>query len=501
VNVSLRAQAPPDPNYAPPPGYQPQPSYPTPAPSSSYPYQAPPAYPNQAPQQQAQAPVLTPQDLSNLVAPIALYPDMLLSQVLAASTYPLELVQAEQWMQANPALRGPALVDAAKQQNWDPSVQALVAFPDVLSRLASNIQWTTALGNAFLAQQADVMDAIQQLRAEARANGRLADTEQERVVVDQQNGQSAIEIQPANPQVVYAPVYNPAYVWGPPVYGAYPVIAYPPIGYGIYYAVGTFLGALFSGLLAFGGWGWGLSWFAHGLFLTTLFFSHFGFHGWGGAGYFAGRGYGAHVAWMHDPAHRLGVPYSNRAVAGRFGGGFGARGGFEGRGGFGGGFAGRGGFAGNERNSYGNRSFESGRSGYGSGIAGANRQAEAYRGLTARESRGSGFNGSGFNGYGSGYRSAPNYSRDAARENSARSYGAQSYGRQAARGGYEQSARSFRSSESRGSSGHFSSRYSAPKSSGHFGGGGHSGGHSHLGGHGHSGGHSGGGGHSHGHHK
>jgi Protein of unknown function (DUF3300) len=319
VNVSLRAQAPPDPNYAPPPGYQPQPSYPpsylTPAPSPSYPYQAPPSYPNQAPQQQAQAPVLTPQDLSNLVAPIALYPDMLLSQVLAASTYPLELVQAEQWMQANPALRGPALVDAAKQQNWDPSVQALVAFPDVLSRLASNIQWTTALGNAFLAQQADVMDAIQQLRAEARANGRLADTEQERVVVDQQNGQSAIEIQPANPQVVYAPVYNPAYVWGPPVYGAYPGIAYPPIGYGIYYAVGTFLGALFSGLLAFGGWGWGLSWFAHGLFLNTLFFSHFGFHGWGGAGYFAGRGYGAHVAWMHDPAHRLGVAGLKAAAA------------------------------------------------------------------------------------------------------------------------------------------------------------------------------------------
>lgn len=467
----MRAQAPPDPSYAPPPAYQPQPSYPpsysNEAPSSSYPYQAPPSYPDQAPQQAPpQAPLLTPQELSNLVAPIALYPDLLLSQVLAASTYPLELVQAQQWIQANPALRGPALINAAKQQNWDPSVQALVAFPGVLSRLTSDIQWTTALGNAFLAQQAGVMDAIQQLRAEARANGRLTDTPQQRVVVDQQNGQSAIEIQPADPQVVYAPVYNPAYVWGPPIYGAYPVLAYPPIGYGIYYGVGTFLGALFSGLLAFGGWGWGLSWLTHGLFLNALFFSHFGFSG---PGYFAGRDYAAHVAWAHDPAHRLGVPYPNRAVAARF------------RGGFGGELGGSRGFAANYRNSYASRSFESGRSGsYGSGFAGASRQAEAYRGLTALESRGSSYNGSGYNSYGSGYRSAQNYSRGAARE----------------------SARSFRSSAPRGSSQHFSSHsssshYSAPKSSHHFSGGGHAGGHSHSAGHGRSGG----GGHSHGHHK
>ncbi len=482
------------PNYPPAPQYPAQPSYPA-APSSSYPYQAPASsypyqaqppsypYPTQPPQQQPEAPRLAPQDLSNLVAPIALYPDLLLSEVLAASTYPLELVQAEQWMQANPGLRGPALVDAAKQQNWDPSVQALVAFPDVLSRLTSDIQWTTALGNAFLAQQADVMDAIQQLRAEARANGRLTDTPQQRVVMDQQNGQSAIEIQPADPQMVYAPVYNPAYVWGPPVYGAYPVLAYPPVGYGIYYGIGAFLGAFFSGFLAFGGWGWGLSWLTHGLFLNSLFFGHFGFHGFGGPGYFAGRGYAAHVAWAHDPAHRLGVPYPNRTVAARFGGAFGAREGF----------GGRSGFAGNYRNSYGGRSFESGRAGnYGSGFANANRQAEAYRGLTARESQGSSYNGS--SGYRSAYRSG-----GYARENSFRNSGAQDYSRQAARGGSEQTARSFRSSEPRGSSEHFSSHsssshFSAPKSSRGFGGGG--GGHS-GGGHGHSGG----GGHSHGHKK
>ena len=139
-------------------------------------------------------------------------------------------------------------------------MQALVAFPDVMNLLTRDVQWTTDLGNAFLAQQGDVMDAIQQLRASARANGRLTDTPQQRVSVDQQNGQSAIVIQPTDPQMVYPPVYNPEYVWGPPVYGAYPPLLYPAPGYGIGYAVGTFLGGLFTGLLSFGGWGWGLSW-------------------------------------------------------------------------------------------------------------------------------------------------------------------------------------------------------------------------------------------------
>jgi hypothetical protein len=170
---------------------------------------------------------LSPQELSNLAAPVALYPDLLLSEVLAASTYPLELAQAGQWMQGNLTLLGRDLVEAAKQQNWDPSVQALVAFPDVMNMLTRDIQWTTDLGNAFLSQQADLMDAIQQLRASARNNGRLTDTAQQRVTYEQQsgeqqNGQNAIVIQPTDPQVVYPPVYNPEYVWGPPAYGAYP---------------------------------------------------------------------------------------------------------------------------------------------------------------------------------------------------------------------------------------------------------------------------------------
>jgi len=308
-------------------------------------YPQAPYYPQQAPA----APQLSPQELSNLVAPIALYPDMLLSEVLAASTYPLELTEAQQWIESNPGLQGRALVDAAKQQNWDPSVQALVAFPDVLNRLTSDIQWTTALGNTFLAEQAAVMDAIQQLRAEARANGRLNDTPQQRVVMNQ----GAIEIQPTDPQVVYPPVYNPEYVWGPPAYGAYPVLAYPAPGYGIGFAVGTVLSGLFSGLVAFGGWGWGFSWLTHGLFLNSLFFSHFGFHGWGGG--YGGRGYygGARVAWVHNPAHRLGVPYGNRNAA--------------------------------ARRNYSARSFYSSGA-RSSNFAPGNRQMEAYRGLGERES-------------------------------------------------------------------------------------------------------------------
>jgi hypothetical protein len=254
------------------------------------------------------APALSNDQLDDLVAPIALYPDQLLGQVLAASTYPLELVEAQQWLQQNRALQGPQRMDAARQQTWDPSVQAMVAFPDVLTLLNRDIRWTTDLGNAFLAQQADVMNAVQRLRARARSNGRLASTPQQTVA----DNSGAIEIQPANPQVVYVPAYNPAYVWGPPAYGAYPSLGYPSFGFGFNPAV--LIGAIFSGLMSFGGWGWGLNWLAHGLFLNNLFFGHFGFGGGGfGGGAFAGRS-----VWAHNPSHRLGVAYPNHMVASRF---------------------------------------------------------------------------------------------------------------------------------------------------------------------------------------
>lgn len=292
-------------------------------PQGQPPYQGDPQYQGQPPQQgpgPAQGQLLSPEQLSNLVAPVALYPDNLLGQVLAASTYPLEIVEAAQWLQQNRGLQGQQLMDAARQQNWDPSIQAMVVFPDVLNRLASDIQWTTALGNAYLAQQADVMAAVQRLRGEARASGKLNSNAQQQVTTQTQNGQTAIDIAPANPQVVYVPVYNPDYIWGPPAWGYYPPLYYPAFGFGFGFGPGIFLGGFFPGFgFGFGGWGWGFNWFGGGIFTRGLFFSSFGFHpGWGGW-----RG----GAWSHVAAHRLGVPYSNRAVASRFGGSFSAHGG------------------------------------------------------------------------------------------------------------------------------------------------------------------------------
>lgn len=315
--------------YQGPPPYQGSPQYPQqPAPAA-------PQEPQPLPTPAQDAQPLTPQQLEDLVAPIALYPDPLLGQVLAASTYPLEIVDAEQWLQQRRGMPAAQLVEAAKQQSWDPSVQALVAFPDVLDILGHDVRWTTDLGNAFLGQQADVMRAVQALRARAQQSGALRSTPQQAVSTQYQDGQSAVQIQPADPQVVYVPVYQPYVVWGPPAYGAYPSLWYPPtwgFGAGIGFSPGVFLGSLFTGLLNFGPWGWGLNWFAHALFWIPQFFAHFFTGWWGGHGY--GYGFGgslaAHQFWMHDPIHRMGVPYANRAVAARFGGHFATGGHIEG---------------------------------------------------------------------------------------------------------------------------------------------------------------------------
>jgi hypothetical protein len=285
--------------------------------------QAPPGAP-QGPTgaQQGAPPLMSPDQLDNLVAPVALYPDPLLSQVLAASTYPLEVVEAQQWLALNANLQGAQLMDAARVQNWDPSVQALVAFPDALKLLNSDIRWTTDLGNAFLAQQSDVMNAVQAMRARAQSNGRLETTPQQVVTTDIQDNQSAIEIMPADPQVVYVPTYNPAYVWGPPVWGAYPDLWYPDgFGFGFGYGPGIYMGSFFPGWGGWGGWGWGCGWFGNGLFVNSGFFNQYGFRGGFGGGFggrFGSRGFGGRGAWAHDPGHRMGVPYPNRTVSGRF---------------------------------------------------------------------------------------------------------------------------------------------------------------------------------------
>ena len=262
---------------------------------------------------------LSPQQLDDLVAPIALYPDPLLGEVLAASTYPLEIAEAAQWLRDHPKWKPSKLMDEAKKQKWDPSVQGLAAFPDVLNNLTQNTAWTPQLGNSFLAGQADVMKAVQRMRAQAEAKGTLRSTSQETVSTQNQNGQQAIAIEPANPDEWYVPEYNPAYVWEPPVYGYYPPLLYPGIGFGLGWYAGIDIGLYFGGWggWGWGGWGWYPDWYGGGIFIDHSFFHRYGFHDYGGGAF--GRS-----AWTHDPGHWMGVPYANRAVANRFAG---ARGG------------------------------------------------------------------------------------------------------------------------------------------------------------------------------
>jgi hypothetical protein len=169
---------------------------------------------NTAATEPAQAEPAPPLPAQDLVAPIALYPDPLLIQVLAASTYPLEVIQLKQWLDEHKKLKDRALIEAVAQQNWDPSVQALAVFPVVVNKLANKIQWTTDLGNAFLAQESDVMDAVQRLRAKAQENGALKSNDKQKVATEtRRNGEQAITIEPARRDVVYVPTYNTEYVY------------------------------------------------------------------------------------------------------------------------------------------------------------------------------------------------------------------------------------------------------------------------------------------------
>ncbi|HLH42323.1 MAG TPA: DUF3300 domain-containing protein [Bryobacteraceae bacterium] len=256
---------------------------------------------------------MNPQQLDSLVAPIALFPDPILSQVLVASTYPLEIVEAERWVAQNPGLKGQQLTAAAAKQPWDASVQALVAMPDLLKKLSQDVGWTSDLGNAFLAQQQDVMSAIQRMRQKAYASGALKSTAQQTVAATTEAGQNIITVQPADPNYVYLPVYDPYAVWGPPVY------PYPPIYYGggaaiaagvVGFAAGIAIGSLwYGGWGGWGGWGWRAGWRGGNVIINNNFISRNNFN----------RGpVGAGNQWVHNPAHRGGVPYKNPAVANRF---------------------------------------------------------------------------------------------------------------------------------------------------------------------------------------
>src|SRR5258707_7212823 len=172
----------------------------------------------QAASPQDQTAKIPPDQLDSLVAPIALYPDPMLAQTLAASTYPLELIQLQQWLAKNPGLKDKALADAVVKQPWDPSIHALGGLPEVVQRLADDIHWTTDLGNAFLAQQSDVMDAVQRMRSKAKETGNLKSNEQMKVETKVVENKSVIIVEQASPEVVYVPSYNPTVVYGAPVY-------------------------------------------------------------------------------------------------------------------------------------------------------------------------------------------------------------------------------------------------------------------------------------------
>jgi hypothetical protein len=265
---------------------------------------------------QSQA-TLTAGQLDSLVAPIALYPDAILSQVLVASTYPLEIVEAGRWYSQHASLKGKELSDAVAKQPWDASVQALVALPQVLKLLDQDVGWTGDLGNAFLAQQQGVMDAVQRLRKKAQDAGALQSTPQQTVSTVPENNQPYIEIQPTSTQVVYVPQYNPVAVWGPPPeYYPYPPIYYPPYSPGavvaasaISFGVGMAIGAFWGGGGGWNNWGWNAGWGRNNVVINNNFINNNHFNR-------------VNVAngnnWVHNPAHRGGVPYNNRNVANRF---------------------------------------------------------------------------------------------------------------------------------------------------------------------------------------
>jgi hypothetical protein len=261
------------------------------------------------------------EELDQMLAPIALYPDDLLTQLLMASTYPLEIVQAARWTKQNKNLKGDALTEALEKEDWDPSVKSLVNFPEVLERMNEDLQWTQKLGDAFLAQEKQVMDTIQMLRKKAQEAGNLKDNPQQKVVVEQGD----IIIQSANPEVIYVPSYNPAVVYGGWWWPAFPP---PPPFFPFFpYATPYAYGAMAFGAAVARGAAWGYAW------------GHANWHG-GDVNINASRntninnninrdkykadmknkglGEGGQGKWQHDSSHRKGVSYRDQQTGQKF---------------------------------------------------------------------------------------------------------------------------------------------------------------------------------------
>jgi len=267
----------------------------------------PPGIVAQDSEQTGQPARFTREELAQMLAPIALYPDSLIAQILMASTYPIEVVEAERWMKQNNNLKGDELDNALREQTWDSSVKSLCHYQNILYAMSDNLERTTRLGDAFLVQQDDVMDTIQELRRKAEEQGNLRTTEQQNVIVENDD----ILIEPVNPQVMYVPVYDPRYVYGPWWYPAYPPYYwfYPPgaiiasgiIGFGF----GIFLG------IGIASWSW-FDWHHHHIDIDihkTGRFNKFDRGRWD----FNRR------VWTHEPYHRRSVAYRNMPTGQRFG--------------------------------------------------------------------------------------------------------------------------------------------------------------------------------------
>ncbi len=254
---------------------------------------------------------LKPAELEALVSPIALYPDSLLSLVLMASTYPLEVVQADRWLSTN-KLTGDALKAAVGKQGWDDSVKSLAATPSVLSMMSSQLDWTQKLGDAVLAQQEDIMDAVQRLRARAQSNDKLKSTKEQTVSTRQVNDKPVIVIEQADPNTVFVPVYNPAVAYGDWPYAEYPPYYWPDYWAGSGYVAGGLLatGLAFGAGYALGRWASGGNWWGGGV-------------NWGNRNLIVNRPIDINNIggnWQHRPEHRHGVRYNNANVAQKFAG-------------------------------------------------------------------------------------------------------------------------------------------------------------------------------------
>lgn len=248
----------------------------------------------------------TQPELDQMLAPIALYPDSLLSQIFMASTYPLEVVEAARWSRANPGLQGNEAVTAVAQKDWDASVKALAAFPHVLAMMDQQLEWTARLGDVFIAQEPQVMETVQSLRQKAYAAGNLKSTQQ--AYVSQQG--DALAIEPASPEVVYVPYYDPRVVYGPWWYPAYPPVYWAPWpGYYAYtgYPVGFYWG---TGIIVGSGFFFSTcNWHRRHVTVVGVVANR--------PGVVVGRPVPA--VWRHDPAHRRGVPYRIASVQQQYG--------------------------------------------------------------------------------------------------------------------------------------------------------------------------------------